>query len=225
MPSKVKKPVSAPVVDQEPVVQKTKPKSVKKVSPPKDTESKTVPPTPPVVKSDDIVAAAKVDSDDPTENTIKEFTEFMGRLASLRTNLANLLQDFKTLQKRTERELKNAQKLGAKRKRKTGTRQPSGFVKPTLISDQLADFLGKSHGSELARTEVTREINAYIRANKLQDPSNGRKINPDPKLTKLLSIKPDEELTYFNLQRYMSPHFQKIGQAPVSTAVPLSGTN
>merc|ERR1711990_37697 len=118
MPSKVKKPVSAPVVDQEPVVQKTKPKSVKKVSQPKDTESKTVPPTPPVVKSDDIVAAAKVDSDDPTENTIKEFTEFMGRLASLRTNLANLLQDFKTLQKRTERELKNAQKLGAKRKRK-----------------------------------------------------------------------------------------------------------
>ncbi len=225
MPSKVKKPVPTPVADQEQVVQKTKPKSVKKTSPSTDTEPKSVQPTPPVVKSDDVVAGAKVDSDDPTENTIKEFTEFMGRLASLRTNLANLLQDFKTLQKRTERELKNAQKLGAKRKRKTGTRQPSGFVKPTLISDQLADFLGKSHGSELARTEVTREINAYIRANKLQDPSNGRKINPDPKLTKLLSIKPDEELTYFNLQRYMSPHFQKIGQAPVSTAVPISASS
>ena len=71
----------------------------------------------------------------------------------------------------------------------------------------------KSPGTEMARTEVTREINSYIRANKLQDPKNGRRILADSKLRKLLKLKKTDELTYFNLQRYMSPHFPKSGSA------------
>jgi chromatin remodeling complex protein RSC6 len=82
-------------------------------------------------------------------------------------------------------------------------------VKPTLISDELAAFLGKEKGSEVARTTVSKEINAYIRSAKLQDPTNGRKINPDAKLAKLLKIGKGDELTYFNLQRYMKHHFIK----------------
>ena len=139
-----------------------------------------------------------------------QFSEFSGRLTTLRTQISSLLTEFRALQKRSERELKASQKASQKRKRKTGNRQPSGFVKPTLISDQLASFLGKPKGSELARTEVTREINAYIRANKLQDPTNGRKINPDTKLKSLLSLTASDELTYFNLQKYMSPHLSLI---------------
>ena len=114
------------------------------------------------------------------------------------------------MEKKSTRELKTASKAGAKRKRKTGNRSPSGFVKPTLISADLATFLGKPAGSEMARTEVTREINKYIRENNLQDTANGRKINADAKLAALLKIDTAvEELTYFNLQRYMSPHFAK----------------
>jgi upstream activation factor subunit UAF30 len=82
-----------------------------------------------------------------------------------------------------------------------------GFNKPMLISDELASFLGKTKGTEMARTEVTREINAYIRANSLQDKSNGRNINADRKLSTLLKTA-DEKLTYFNLQRYMNHHFK-----------------
>ena len=141
------------------------------------------------------------------------FGEFMTQLTALRTLQAKVLTDFRALQKRTERELKAAQKANTKRKRKSGNRAPSGFVKPTLISDQLADFLGKAHGSELARTEVTREINQYIRANSLQDKDNGRIIKPDAKLKALLGVKDSEELTYFNLQKFMSPHFQKATPA------------
>jgi chromatin remodeling complex protein RSC6 len=172
----------------------------------------------PAVAAPEPVKVDEVAVEEPTDTTVTEFVEFTNRLSALRTQCSNLLQDFKSLQKKVERELKAAQKAGQKRKRKTGARQPSGFVKPTLISDDLAVFLGKPKGSELARTEVTREINAYIREHKLQDPANGRKINPDDKLKKLLSIKPSDELTYFNLQRYMSPHFQKAGQAPISTS-------
>jgi chromatin remodeling complex protein RSC6 len=65
----------------------------------------------------------------------------------------------------------------------------------------------------MARTDVTREINKYIRTNNLQDKENGRKINPDKKLTSLLKLKKGDELTYFNLQRYMSPHFAKASAA------------
>lgn len=156
---------------------------------------------------------------DAVQNELGEqFAEFSGRLTSLRTQISSLLTEFRALQKRAERELKAVQKANQKRKRKTGNRQPSGFVKPTLISDQLASFLGKPKGSELARTEVTREINAYIRANKLQDPENGRKINPDTKLKSLLSLTAADELTYFNLQKYMSPHFAKAGAAPLASS-------
>ena len=63
----------------------------------------------------------------------------------------------------------------------------------------------------MARTDVTKDINAYIRANKLQDVTNGRKIIPDKKLASLLKIKQNEELTYFNLQKFMSIHFAKAG--------------
>ena len=68
----------------------------------------------------------------------------------------------------------------------------------------------------MARTEVTREINAYIRANNLQDKDNGRKINADTKLTSLLKLSPGDELTYFNLQKFMSPHFAKASKAVVA---------
>jgi upstream activation factor subunit UAF30 len=75
------------------------------------------------------------------------------------------------------------------------------------ISDELATFIGQPIGSKMLRTEVTRELSNYIRKHKLQDPHNGRKINPDDKLADLLKIPDSCELTYFNLQKFMSPHF------------------
>jgi hypothetical protein len=88
-------------------------------------------------------------------------------------------------------------------------RVPSGFVKPTLISDELAMFLGKPLGTEMARTDVSRAINRYIKENGLRDEENDRKINPDVKLSNLLRLKEKEKdkLTYFNLQKYMKHHF------------------
>ena len=135
--------------------------------------------------------------------------EFLAKLQQLGSLISSLKTEYKTLEKKWSREIKAAQKLSSKRKRKAGNRAPSGFVKPTKISDELATFLGKDKGSEMARTDVTREINTYIRAQKLQDKDNGRKINPDSKLATLLKLNKTDELTYFNLQKYMSPHFAK----------------
>ena len=139
-----------------------------------------------------------------------QFTAYLAKLQEVSSLMQTLRSDFKQLEKSAHKEYKALTKL-QKKKKKTTNRKPSGFVKPTLISKELANFLGQAHGTEMARTEVTREINKYIRENKLQDKDNGRKINPDKNLKKLLKLSGKDELTYFNLQKYMSPHFAKAG--------------
>ena len=135
--------------------------------------------------------------------------EFSAKLNQLSALIASIKSEYKTMEKQWSKELKAANKISSKNKKKSGNRAPSGFVKPTRISDELAKFLDKPSGTEMARTDVTRQLNTYIRANSLQDKENGRKINPDSKLQTLLKLNKTDELTYFNLQRYMSPHFTK----------------
>ena len=175
-------------------------------TPKTETASSTtpVPVSTPAVVETPVVEAVDGDAVDLAAQT----TEFLVKLNQLSSLLGGLKNEFRTLEKKWSRELKTAQKSQAKRKRKSGNRQPSGFVKPTKISDELAKFLEKPTGTEMARTDVTREINKYIRSHNLQDKENGRKINPDTKLQNLLKLNKTDVLTYFNLQRYMSPHFE-----------------
>ena len=163
-----------------------------------------------------VAAAAPAVSDAAAEEPVVPSTDSLisAQFASISAKLqqvvafaASLRSELRSLERHAVKELRTAQKASAKKRRKVGNRAPSGFVKPTPISKELAEFLGKTDGSEMARTEVTREINAYIRTNSLQDKENGRRINPDAKLKSLLKLKKGDELTYFNLQRYMSPHF------------------
>jgi hypothetical protein len=144
------------------------------------------------------------------------------KLQSAQAVLASIRAEVNELKRQHARELRAANKAN-KRRKTNANRAPSGFVKPTLISNELAAFLGKPEGSVLARTEVTREVNAYIRAQKLQDKDNGRKINPDAKLLKLLKLKKGEELTYFNLQKYMAAHFAKSVPAAAAAAAAAVG--
>jgi len=163
-------------------------------------------------------ATPAAEGDSIESSLLEQSTEFNAKLQLLASMISSIKSEYKAMEKKWQRELKAAQKLSSKRKRKSGNRQPSGFVKPTRISDELASFLGKEKGTEMARTAVTRDINAYIRTNKLQDSTNGRKINPDAKLQSLLKLKKTDELTYFNLQRYMSPHFAKSAAAVAAAA-------
>lgn len=178
-----------------------------------------------VVEVVDVVEVKATEPVDGVTHLVEEFTDFMVKLQQVGTMISSLKNDFKSLEKRSTRELKAAQKAAARKKRKAGERAPSGFVKPTLISDELASFLEQPTGSELARTAVTREINKYIRAHNLQDKDNGRKINPDAKLKQLLKLNNDDELTYFNLQKYMSPHFAKASAKPLADSMTNASTN
>jgi chromatin remodeling complex protein RSC6 len=140
--------------------------------------------------------------------TVK-LTEFNAKLQQMSGLFATVKNDFKTLEKTVSRELKNAQKASSKKKRSNVNRKPSGFVKPVPISNELAEFLDKTIGTEMSRTDVSRELNTYIRAHGLKDKNNGRIIHPDEKLSKLLNISKEVELGYFNMQRYMKHLFLK----------------
>jgi chromatin remodeling complex protein RSC6 len=178
-------------------------------TPAKEKKVKAAAPAPAPVAVEPAATPAADEAEVPLAD---QSVEFLAKLQQLGALISALKTEYRTLEKKWTRELKASQKQSVKRKRKAGNRAPSGFVKPTLISDELAKFLEKPTGSEMARTEVTRDINKYIRTNNLQDKENGRKINPDKKRAALLKLKATDELTYFNLQRYMSPHFAKANK-------------
>ena len=188
-------------------------------------ESKTAAPVTAVVSADvSADASADVPAVPSTESVIaSQFASISSKLQQVVAFAATLRSELRALERHAVKEIRTAQKASAKKRRKVGNRAPSGFVKPTLISKELSEFLGKTDGSEMARTEVTREINAYIRNNNLQDKENGRRINPDSKLKSLLKLKKGEELTYFNLQRYMSPHFATAKTTAAAVAISAAG--
>lgn len=204
-----KQTVSAP----EPV-----PVATDKVTKPRAKKTKESDAAPAEVANTVVVPASDAPAGESGECTVaSKINEFGVKLHQMASLFATMKVEYKNLEKVVAREIKNAQKSSSKhRKKNSGNRQPSGFVKPTRISDELAKFLGKQAGVEMARTEVSKEINAYIREKGLQDSENGRKIHADANLTKLLNLQKTDELTYFNLQKYMKHHF--IKSTPPATA-------
>ena len=136
------------------------------------------------------------------------------RISSLQESILTIValtkgvgQEIKKLQK----EMQKMQKQQSKKKRRVSdkTKEPSGFAKPTLLSDEMCSFLSVPKGTLLSRTDVTRKISQYIREKDLQNPKNRREIFPNGVLRKLLKVGESEELTFFNLQKYLKIHFVK----------------
>jgi chromatin remodeling complex protein RSC6 len=203
-------------------------KTTKKTSAPKAKVPKVVEtPTPitpveiiapvpvPVSSTDATPETASVNSVDATNTLPELFTNLNKSFQSLNSQFSQLKSDFRLVEKQVTREMRILDKMNARRNKNKGNRAPSGFVKPTKISNDLAAFLGKESGTLMARTDVTKQITAYVRANGLQDKTNGRLILADEKLKKLLNYDetkvtdPKQQLSYFNLQRFLSCHFEK----------------
>jgi len=207
---------TAPVASTPAVTSTTE---VKKSAPKKTVTKSTEVATPSVEASKDapVNEVVAVVADD----LVELLNAFGVKITEVAAVHANLKAQFKALQKVVLKEHKTAQKVSNRRNKRSGNRKPSGFVRPCLVSDELATFLGKPAGSEMARTEVSKEINQYIRVNNLQDEKNGRHINADTKLSTLLKLQPGDCLTYFNLQRYMKHHFLKVEVPAVAESAPV----
>ena len=149
----------------------------------------------------------------PEVTDVDRFSTVLEKLQSFASEIKEVIITVKALQKEFNKA--KSQKGGRKAKKAAATggdavkRAPSGFAKPTALSAQLCEFLSLPEGSSLARTEVTRVINKYVKDNSLQDAGDKRKINPDAKLKSIMTIADGEKLTYFNLQSYIKHHFIK----------------
>ena len=150
-----------------------------------------------------------------------DYNSLMTRLGEFKTLYTGITSDLRRLQKNMNRYIREASKRSRKPKNTDPNRPkrpPSGFAKPALISNELCSFLGVENGTEMARTEVTKHLTTYIKEHNLQDQANKRKILPDSKLQKLLNVTPSDEVTYFNLQKFMKVHFPKSAAASSSSA-------
>lgn len=149
-----------------------------------------------------------------------DFASLNDRLVQFRTMYTSLTADLRKLQKNMTKHVReNSRKNKRRKTNKDGPkRAPSGFAKPALISNELCNFLGKPSGTEMARTEVTKHLTSYIKEHNLQDQANKRRILPNAELKKPLNLSADDEVTYFNLQKYMKVHFPKPASATSSSA-------
>lgn len=152
------------------------------------------------------------DNREKTDELLKTLIESVQeRIASDKVLLSNLREFNRHLvreRKEVEKIVKKMSK-GQGKKRRGGNKSPGGFTKPAPLSVQMCSFLEVPEGTELPRTEVTRRVNMYVKSNNLQNPENKKQILPDRKLGSLLYLSDTDELTYFNLQRYMKVHFLK----------------
>jgi chromatin remodeling complex protein RSC6 len=137
-----------------------------------------------------------------------EFDNLVNQLTMMKNQLTTIQRTIKNLERDVKKEMKGLKKEAIKSKPKT-IRAPSGFAKPSKVTKELCSFMNKEEGTEIARTEVTRALVAYIKENKLENQTNSKIITPDEKLKMLLEIKDGEELNYFNIQKYMNKHFIK----------------
>jgi chromatin remodeling complex protein RSC6 len=151
---------------------------------------------------------------------MEQFTTINDSLTLFKMQITNLQKVVRTVEKDVKKELKNIKKDKKKEKPKS-KRAPSGFAKPTKVTKELCEFMNKPEGSEIARTEVTKALVNYIKDNNLielgEDSKN--KIVPDEKLKSLLGIQDEElnDLTYFNIQKYMNKHFYSKKETSINT--------
>jgi chromatin remodeling complex protein RSC6 len=174
----------------------------------KKSTKKVVEPEEPVVETavvEKTPAPEVVDED----NYDQEFATVLEQLSNAQNTIKSLMTTVRALEKRVARDRKVMQKKMKGRAKRVvdPNKPPSGFAKPGPVSDELRSFLKLGPDELIARTEVTKKITEYCKAHNLQKAEDKRTINVDGPLKKLLRLKKGDELTFFNLQKYMKVHY------------------
>lgn len=180
----------------------------------KKTSTKKVE-TPPEPVVETPVVETPVETTESEENYDAEFTEVKEALKDAVEIIKSLTSKVNALEKRVSRDRKvmNKKMKGRVKRVVDPNKPPSGFAKPGPVSQELSNFLGLGKDELIARTEVTKRITKYCQEKGLQKKEDKRTIHADKALKDLLRLKKGDELTFFNLQKYMKVHYpNKEGQ-------------
>ena len=146
-----------------------------------------------------------------------EAKSITARLLAVRETVSELISEAKRLEKKAAKVQKLADK---RRRRKAPVEGEEGkpvrisiFQIPTAISPALCAFMGRPAGSKESRSNVTKFITTYVKEKNLKDKHD---IKGDAALLKLLNLKAEDKLTYFNLQKYLNVHYLKEVAATVT---------
>jgi chromatin remodeling complex protein RSC6 len=161
------------------------------------------------------------------ESSTEQLKSILATITEQSSQMKILLNSVRAVLKDVERQGKELDKLRNKKSRSSADRKkdglPSGITKPVAISDELAKFLGVKPGTLVPRNEVTKGVSAFVRKFELSDPSNKQKFvltsKPEGAQLKTLLGNPAEEVTYFNLQRYLKHHYLPMPAADPSAPV------
>lgn len=143
------------------------------------------------------------------QKIIRKIESLKPMLAKHKKEAVDMYNEIKTLEKLVERH--SVKQLKQRDANETKIRKPSGFASPTHVSDELCDFMEKPHGTLISRTETSKFLTDYISKHKLQHPDNKSIIVPDQNLMNLLGKDiQNVSLTYFSIQKYITPHFRSM---------------
>jgi upstream activation factor subunit UAF30 len=196
---------------------KTAPAAASSASDVKKTSATKAAATKSVVKPEvepevvEVVTPSVVDEEAVAKEETPVITQLINEYNAKTEEIKKLEKDRSELMKRIMKETSSLLKQKSKNssKKNRAPRAPSGFAKQTVVSDELYDFFSIERGTLISRIEVIRKINEYIKKNNLQNPEDKRRIKPDASLQKILASTPADEVTYFNLQTFLSKHFTK----------------
>jgi len=197
--------VAAPVVAA-PAVAATEKKSKKAAT----TSAPVV--AAPEVTAVTAVTAAPTEAAETLPSVQDDVRAMLTQANTVRETVSALVAELKRVEKRVGRLQKEADKRRRRVKKPVEgepvvPRKPSIFELPTPLSNALCSFLGRPSGSLESRSNITKAITTYVKEKNLKEKHT---IKPDAKLTTLLGVKDGEVLTYFNLQRYLNPHYLKV---------------
>lgn len=130
-----------------------------------------------------------IDSEDRIQN-------FMNNLLEMKKQIANLIDEFKKIQK--------------EKKKPKNKNIKSGFVKEVNVTPLLAEFVGIKNNDLISRVNVTKYVTEYIKSNDLQVESNKQYFKVNEKLANLLGVNENDEIHYFKLQAHLKNHYPKI---------------
>lgn len=128
-------------------------------------------------------------------------------MENIQKELAQLTAEVKTLSKMIRKiKSKMDDPDGEKSKKRA---ENNGFNRPQTVSPELSKFLGLKKDEQISRSAVTKAINKYATDNNLKHPDNGRVLILDDKLKTILKPPEGTQVTFLNLQKYLSAHYIK----------------